>query len=169
LLDFICPWLREKLFWVPLYLLLGWYFFTKYKANALWLLAFALLTVLLADQVSSTLIKPIFHRLRPCNNPSLALTMRLVVQSCGSGYSFVSSHAANHFGLAAFLIVLFPQKTSMALLLLFWAFAVSFSQVYVGVHFPADVVAGGLLGLTIGFPLGIAAKKIVQTRLTPAN
>lgn len=162
-LDFICPWLRERLFWVPFYFLLAWYFFKTYGTKAIWLLVFAVLAIILTDQLSSTFIKPYFHRLRPCNNPALVASVRLLLRDCGVGYSFVSSHAANHFGLAAFLSVIAPRKRISIPLLLLWATAVSFSQVYVGVHFPVDVVAGALLGICVGLPLGLAARaKLAQ-------
>jgi membrane-associated phospholipid phosphatase len=165
-LDAVCPWLRERLFWVPLYLILALYFFKTYGQKAVWLLVFAVLTIILCDQLSSSLIKPYFHRLRPCNNPALAASVRLVIKDCGVGYSFVSSHAANHFGLAAFISVIAGRKALTVPLLFIWAALVSFSQVYVGVHFPLDVIAGALLGILIGLPLGLLGRyKAADTKL----
>jgi membrane-associated phospholipid phosphatase len=162
--DFVCPWLRERLFWIPFYALIAWYFFKTYGRKAWWLLILAGVTILLSDQISSSLIKPFFHRLRPCNNPALATTVRLVIKNCGSGFSFVSSHAANHFGIAAFLLLLVPKRQITWPLLLLWATAVSFSQVYVGVHYPADVVCGAMLGTTIGLAIGSLGKKIIARK-----
>ncbi len=162
--DAICPCLRERLFWIPLYVAMAWYFFKIYGQKAVWLLVFAVLTIVLCDQLSSSFIKPYFHRLRPCNNPALAASVRLMIKDCGVGYSFVSSHAANHFGLAAFISVIAGRKALTVPLLFVWAALVSFSQVYVGVHFPVDVIAGGLLGILIGLPLGFACRKMVMVQ-----
>lgn len=159
LLDAVCPLLREKLFWIPLYVIGGVFTIVKYKRNALYFIAGIALAILLSDQISASLIKPVFHRLRPCNNPSLAENVRLLVH-CGSGFSFVSAHASNHFAMAIFASLTFGDKKWLMPVLLFWAFSVAYSQVYVGVHYPADVVGGGILGCTIGFVSVVAVKKI---------
>ncbi len=159
-LDFLCPILRNKLTWVPLYILFALLLYRKYGAKVIYLGIGAALVILLSDQISSSLIKPYQHRLRPCNNP--AIEARLLLDACGGGYSFVSSHAANHFGLAVFLVFFFERKRLAAPLLLLWAFAVAFSQVYVGVHFPMDVLAGALLGSIIGWVLGMAVTKLIK-------
>jgi undecaprenyl-diphosphatase len=147
-LDLLCPVFRNKLTWLPLYVILALLFYKKYGRQVLWLAAFAALTILLTDQLSSSLIKPLTHRLRPCNNPEV--NARLLLDYCGAGYSFVSSHAANHFGIAAFLLPFVQRKVLFGSLLFVWAALVSFSQVYVGVHFPADVLGGAILGSVIG-------------------
>lgn len=148
-LDMWCPVFRNKYTWLPLYLILVTVFYKQYGKQLLWLSAFAALTVLLTDQLSSSLIKPLVHRLRPCNNPEV--NARLLLDYCGAGYSFVSSHAANHFGMAMFLLPFLKSKWLWGFLLFIWASAVSFSQVYVGVHFPSDVTAGALLGVVVGY------------------
>jgi len=146
--DWLCPLLRNKFTWVPFYLAATVYLFIKHSYKALWLIAAAALTVLLADQISSSLIKPLFERLRPCNEPAMREQVRLLVK-CGSGYSFVSSHAANHFGIAS-VFVFFFRKTYLSIALLLWAFSIAFAQVYVGVHYPFDVLVGGAIGFAIG-------------------
>lgn len=155
-LDVICRILREKLVWVPLYVLLGYLFYRRYKLKALWLLALAGLTILLCDQISSSLIKPLVQRARPCNNPFLQA--RLLLSHGCNGFSFVSSHAANHFGLATFLALVVENKKRWVPWLYGWAFSIGFSQIYVGVHYPADIVGGALLGTVLGFLTGLAAR-----------
>ena len=162
-LDAVCPLWRNKFFWIPLYVFLGALFFKKYKWQSLWVVVFAALVVLLADQISASLIKPFFARLRPCNNPELVAQIKLLVR-CGSGYSFVSSHAANHFGLAVFLCFLFKQ-TWVRILLMLWEASIAFSQVYVGVHFPADVCCGALLGIAIGWLVGTIFNSKIGVKL----
>jgi membrane-associated phospholipid phosphatase len=106
-------------------------------------------------------IKPLVHRLRPCNDPELSSQVHLLV-GCGSGYSFVSSHAANHFGFALFIIILFKDRFSwITVPALLWAFLVSFAQVYVGLHYPADVTLGALIGILIGWATGTICKNIL--------
>ncbi len=146
--DWLCPLLRNKFTWIPFYVAAAVYLFIKYKSKTFWLIGAAAVTVLLADQISSSLIKPFFERLRPCNEPSISEQVRLLVK-CGSGFSFVSSHAANHFGLAALFIFFFRRKY-LSITLLLWAFSIAFAQVYVGVHYPFDVFVGGAIGFTIG-------------------
>jgi membrane-associated phospholipid phosphatase len=159
--DFIMPYVRERDFWIPLYVLLVFYFVRLLKKWSWVALLTAAITVVITDQVSSTLIKPWIGRLRPCNDPSLAEQVQLIV-NCGSGFSFVSSHAANHFGIACFLIVMLQHRLKWILpVALFWAALVSFAQVYVGVHYPLDVICGGLLGVAIGILAGKICKGIL--------
>lgn len=158
--DILCPLFRNKLFWLPLYLLLALIFYKRYGNKIFLIGLFVAFTVLLTDQLSSSLIKPLVHRLRPCNNS--ALQVRLLLDYCGAGFSFVSSHAANHFGIAMFLIPFFNRKKLAAALLFTWAFAIAFSQVYVGVHFPADVAAGAMLGIFIGWLTALLAFRFIE-------
>ncbi len=148
-LDLLCPLLRNKLTWIPFYLAAAVYLFVKYKSKALWVICAAVICIVLADQISSSLIKPFFGRLRPCNDAQIKDQVRLLIE-CGKGFSFVSSHAANHFALAVFFALFFSIR-KLTITLLAWAFSIAISQVYVGVHYPADVLAGGLLGVTVGW------------------
>ncbi|MFN8286483.1 MAG: phosphatase PAP2 family protein [Chitinophagales bacterium] len=152
--------LRNKLTWIPLYALLAFLLYRKYGLKVFYIGLGVGVVVLLSDQISSSLIKPWIHRLRPCNNPEIQA--RLLLEYCGGGYSFVSSHAANHFGMAVFFAAFFERKFLAAALLLLWAFVVSFSQVYVGVHFPVDVIAGGLLGAVIGLAVSLVVLRFVK-------
>jgi len=153
-MDKVVPFLRHPYFWSPLYLFLLIYMPSRFRAKGwLWCLGF-LVSFIIADQVSATFMKPYFHRLRPCHNPSLSHVIHQVV-NCGGQYGFPSSHAANHFAIGIFMAVTLSRKVkwiwSAAIL---WALSVSFAQVYVGVHFPLDVTVGGLLGTSIGLITG---------------
>ena len=154
--DMLMPMFRDKEFWIPLYILIIILIIRRYKLKALYVIGFAVLTLLLADQISAHIIKPLIARPRPCNDPVIGdLVNRLV--DCGSGYSFVSSHATNHFALAVFFIRIFDRPSIryyIVIPFLFWAGLISFAQVYVGVHYPLDVLMGGLLGALIG--LGVS-------------
>lgn len=162
--DSVCPLLREKLFWIPVYIFIAIVAFRKWSRSALLAAAFAALTIAVSDYSSASIIKPIFHRLRPCNNPDIMDQVRLLVEACGSGFSFVSAHAANHFALAAFLSFLFHRKLWQPLLLFTWAASVGFSQIYVGVHYPADVVCGGFLGCVIGVITGFSCHRLLYNK-----
>lgn len=152
-LDLILPHFRERDFWIPLYVVVLGLIVWKYRLKTLWILPGIGLTILLADRISAGLIKPFFARLRPCNDPEISEMVNLMVD-CGSGYSFVSSHAANHFALAVFFIHLFLKRSNSFWLHLgffVWAASIAYSQIYVGVHYPMDVFFGALLGTAVGY------------------
>ncbi len=153
--DAIVPWWRESITWTPVYVFLLLFAIINYKKESLPWIAMALATILLSDQISSSVVKPLFARLRPCNDPDLSTQVRLLLDGCGAGYSFTSSHATNHFALATFLTVTLRQwigKYNWVLYL--WAASIGYAQVYAGVHYPFDILAGALLGTGIGWFTG---------------
>jgi membrane-associated phospholipid phosphatase len=159
LFDALLPLFREKLFWMPLYLFIGAFSLLNYGKRG-WLIVLGIVvTAGLADFSSSTLIKKNVQRTRPCNAIEMQDRVQLRVD-CGGGYSFTSSHAANHFAVAVFLIGVFglsgrwQQKA-----LLGWAGLIAFSQVYVGVHYPFDVLCGAGLGWLAGDFVGFLWRK----------
>lgn len=150
--DWLMPLLRNQYFWAPLYAFLIVFFIKEYKIKGLYLILFLLLAFGIADFTSASIIKQHFQRLRPCNDPALLGLVKLRIARCGSGFSFVSSHAANHFAISLFLIGTFYQRWKWVLpAALAWATIICFAQVYVGVHYPFDVTCGGLLGALIGW------------------
>lgn len=150
--DLLLPLCREKWFWAPLYLFVAAFTVLNFGKKSAWIIAGLVLAVALADHSSSEWVKKNVQRLRPCNDPALRETVVLRLDSCGSGYSFTSSHAANHFAAAVFLIGVFGGLSRwVRIALLGWASLVALSQVYVGVHYPGDVIGGGLLGALLGW------------------
>jgi membrane-associated phospholipid phosphatase len=150
--DTLMPVLRNKLTWIPLYLLLSLYLITTRKKEGFYIIVFAALTAGLTDIVSSHILKSFFERIRPCHLEEHILHVNLLLKHCSGGYSFPSSHAANHFGLAVILGL--AMKESFPRLIywfLLWAFAVSFAQIYVGVHFPLDIAGGAATGIAAGY------------------
>jgi len=155
--DSIMPYLRSAFYWTPLYLFILLFVLFNFKKNGRgwWWVLFFLCTVSLTDVVSSRIFKEIFERLRPCQDPDFMGYVRLLVDNCSTGYSFTSSHAANHFGMAAFFFITFRSVfKKWALLAFLWALLISYAQVYVGVHYPLDVLGGALIGLLFGWMLG---------------
>ena len=151
LTDTLMPFFRESTLWIPFYLFLIVFVFVNFgKKGWVWLL-FAFITVLLTDQFSSSIIKNWVQRPRPCADPLLYGQVRLLLDHCSGGYSFTSSHATNHFGVATFLFITLGRYFGNWKYLLFiWAALICYAQVYVGVHYPLDVVFGALLGFLIG-------------------
>lgn len=161
LFDTLFPFWREEFFWAPLYLFFALFVWFNYRRQAPYILLFAIVTAILTDQIASHLVKPYFDRLRPCRELFFADTLRLLVP-CGSGKSFVSAHATNHFGIATYIWWLFGNEVKWLLPAgLFWAGSISYGQVYVGLHYPSDVLGGALLGIIIGAWTGYWVKQLL--------
>jgi membrane-associated phospholipid phosphatase len=154
-LDFIFPVLRNKYFWIPLYVLcISWIIYNHKVRHVLMILLFLGLSIFAADTISSQLIKYEVQRPRPCQvmNMDPPVIERVV---CGSGYSFTSSHAANHFCIAAFFISIFGVLMDRwKYVWWIWAAIISIAQVYVGLHYPLDIIGGALLGIIVGISMG---------------
>lgn len=160
-LDQIMPIFRNKKTWIPLYFLLLLIVAKDLRSNTIWVLILIAITLVLSDQISSEWIKKSVERLRPCNRTDLP-TLRLLIDHCGSGFSFTSSHACNHFALASQLFFIFRNKWPKFIFkgLFIWAALISYGQVYVGVHYPFDVLAGAILGIIIAIFVYSMAKKL---------
>jgi len=149
--DFLMPLLRNSMTWVPFYLFLILFAVINFPKKALAWIIGAVVTASVTDLISSRLIKPTVGRIRPCNDPSLTDQVHFMLNYCGQNGSFTSSHAANHFGVAMFFFMtLKPVWGNYSYLFFLWALAISYAQIYVGVHFPFDILGGTLVGLTIG-------------------
>ena len=149
LFDQVMHTISGKLIWVPLYLSILIFLGVKYKRKFLIILIFIIVAATFADQ-SSVIVKNIVHRLRPCNEPSLIAIVHLVNGECGGIYGFVSSHAVNSFDVAL-LSLSFIRKRWYSISIILWAGIISYSRVYLGVHYPGDVICGALLGSFIGW------------------
>lgn len=160
--DVFLPFIREPFIWLPFYFFLILFATINFKMKGFYWVLFFIINAMLSDFVSSTLIKENLMRLRPCRDPFLADHVRFLVSYCPGSSSFTSSHAANHFAAAMFIFTTFRKAVSPKWAYIFlWAFAISYAQVYVGVHFPFDVFCGAIVGLILGYiPANIFNNKI---------
>lgn len=148
-----------KLTWIPLYGLLLWLLYKKQVPKELIItLIFVVLLIVMSDQSSVHLFKNTFQRLRPCHNPDIRDQVSLL-KGCGGQFGFVSSHATNTFSLAVFIGILLSRQWLIFLLL--WAALVSYSRVYIGVHYPLDILGGAVLGTVIALVLIRIRNKVV--------
>ncbi|MDR2887221.1 MAG: phosphatase PAP2 family protein [Bacteroidales bacterium] len=139
-----------SLVWVPLYLAILTFTAIRYRKKFFVILPFIILAIALADLSSVHLFKNIVQRLRPCHEPALEGLVHIVRGKCGGAYSFVSSHAANCF-CAATVSSLFLGKRWFSTAMVCWAAIIGYSRIYLGVHYPGDVICGAALGFIVGW------------------
>lgn len=133
--------------WLPMILMLLYMMYTKKGwRKMLGLLLAVAVVILIADQVSASIIKPAVARLRPSRNPDLQATIHLVNGYRGGKFGFVSSHAANCFGIALLLAFLFKNR-AFTCMMVAWATLMCYSRIYLGVHYPGDIFCGAILGV----------------------
>lgn len=171
--DFLMYWISHKYIWIPFYALLFYLLARHYKWEVLLIVFFVIILIALSDLSSVHLFKNVFMRLRPCNNPEIMDKVHIVYSRCIGGYSFVSSHAANSFALAGFVIFfLFRKIKYIVPVMIIWASLKSYSRIYLGVHYPADIFGGMLLGIAVALVvvlLYVVVKKYIFPRLQTIN
>ncbi|MEM9672158.1 MAG: phosphatase PAP2 family protein [Bacteroidota bacterium] len=149
-LDPIMYRITNKYTWFPVYAALVVAIILKYRWEGVRIVLVLVLVITACDQLTSGFMKPTFERLRPCHNPTIAHFVHLV-KGCGGQYGFASSHAANTFGLAATLWFFFQSWSFWFALGFGWAAVVSYSRVYVGVHYPLDIIVGAIIGVVLAW------------------
>ena len=168
-LDTVMVSITEMWPWIPIYILLAYLVIKQYGRKSLWIFLAVGLVILCSDQLSAHVCKPLFHRLRPCFDPALEGMVHLPKGLPGGRYGFVSSHAANTFAVATFLTAaLRKSHRSIGWWLFAWALISSYSRIYIGVHYPGDVLAGAVLGILVGLIiwklLGLILKHYLNRR-----
>jgi membrane-associated phospholipid phosphatase len=157
--DTVLPFFRETLFWFPLYLFVFIWVIFQFGSKGWWWIAGLLLTAALSDIISSQVIKVLIFRTRPCQDAEVGNLIRFFINYCPKSSSFTSSHATTHFGQAMFYFITLRNIGKWWMLAFGWAFAIVYTQVYVGVHYPFDVACGALLGCLIGW---VTAKLFIK-------
>ena len=153
-MDGVMVLITQMWVWLPLYLILIYWTVKQYGKRCWWIFLALALVVLCSDQLSAHVCKPLFQRLRPCYNTDLQGLIHLPKGMAGGQYGFVSSHAANTFAIAAFLTAALHKNYKwMGVVLYLWAFISSYSRIYIGYHYPGDILCGAVLGILVGLTL----------------
>lgn len=168
--SFHTPWLdpvmlliTKTAFWIPLYAFLIYLMFRNFKKETWFILIGATLTIILCDQITSTFMKPFFARLRPSQDPTMAGLLHHVNGYKGGLYGFSSGHAANTIGVALFVwLTLRPVYKWIGWIFL-WAALMTYTRIYLGVHFPGDIIVGATIGLSCGL-LGYKLSSYLRKR-----
>jgi undecaprenyl-diphosphatase len=162
--DGLWSFITKQSNWIPLFLLLLYVIFKKLGAKqTLYLLLFVAVLVTFTDQMTNV-FKNGFQRLRPCNNPEIKSFIR-IVQFRGS-FSFFSGHASNSMAVATLLYFTLRQYFKYFWLLFLWPFIFAYSRIYLGLHYPLDILSGYLFGFTSGF-LMYKVYKMAQQKYFP--
>jgi undecaprenyl-diphosphatase len=145
------PWLDQpmviisgKLTWIPLYAYLIYRLCKEFKSQVWKTILYLISIIIFADQVSSSIFKPLFKRLRPCHVEAFQSWIHLP-DGRGGLYGFCSSHSANAFAVAIGFFLITRNKP-FGLLLLIWATLIAYSRIYLGAHYPLDVIIGAIVG-----------------------
>jgi len=147
--DFIMWYISGIVIWIPLYLYIIFKVFQKYPRKVVWYIVLTfIVSVGLSNFISSEILKGTVCRLRPSHVPELQQYIHLVRNYTGGMYGFASSHSANMAAIAMLTSYFFPKKWIIASISA-WALMIAYSRIYLGVHYPGDVVAGILIGITV--------------------
>jgi undecaprenyl-diphosphatase len=168
-LDPIAYVLTQTVTWIPLYIFLLYLMIKEYKKDTWIFLVGVIITIVLADQITASVMKPYFARLRPSQEPSLEGLVHLVKNFHGDIYKggmfgFASSHAANTFGTATFFFLLFRSTKKWIGLLFLWAFVMTYTRIYLGVHYPGDILVGGMVGVLSGI-IGLYTSRWIRKKV----
>lgn len=167
-LDPVMWWISSITLWIPLFLFFLYYAYKKGGLPlCLTLLGGIAVCILLSDRISVMAFKEVFQRYRPTHNTEIMDLVHTVIKPNGEEYrgglfSFVSSHATNFMSLGTFLFLHFRRYSKYWRFLFLWVALVAYSRIYLGVHYPADLVCGAALGASIGALVYWASQKLLR-------
>ncbi len=148
-LDPIMFQVSQTITWIPFYAVLAYFIYKADPKSSWWVFGGIALAILISDQTTSGLMKPFFERLRPCHDERWEGIIHNYGR-CGGLYGFASSHAANTFAIATFLNLKLGKKIKFLKWLFLWAAIISYTRIYLGVHYPVDVFIGAFIGFLAG-------------------
>jgi undecaprenyl-diphosphatase len=151
----------DKYIWIPFYLVILVFMIRKYRCKSIWIILAVVVLITLSDQISN-LLKYGIKRPRPCKDPEISYLVHIVNQYCSGAYGFVSAHAANSFALATFVAYL-SRKKWITTGMFIWASVVSYSRIYLGVHYPGDVICGAIIGAMLAWIIHFLLKRFNLT------
>ena len=146
--DMIMSLLTGKIYWIPFYIAIVWFIFKNFQSRAVFILILITLAIFVSDQFTN-IIKDIVQRYRPVHDPSVRDFVHFV-NNKGGLFGFFSAHAANSFTVAMFTSLVFKNR-AYTLTILSWALIVSYTRIYLGLHYPLDIFTGMIFGLLLGF------------------
>lgn len=138
--------MSETVVWLPFFLFFLYLIIREKRSQSLWLILTFALLITFADQIASGVFKPMVERLRPTHDPSISNLVHIVNNYRGGHYGFFSSHSANVFAFAG-LSLLLIRNWLYTVLILIWASLIAYSRIYLGVHFPLDILTGAVFGM----------------------
>ncbi len=167
-LDPIMYQMSQTITWIPFYAVLVFFIYKSDPKISWWVFGGVALSILIADQTTSGLMKPFFERLRPCHDERWDGIVHNYGR-CGGLYGFASSHAANTFAIATFLNLKIGSKINYLKWLFLWAAIISYTRLYLGVHYPIDILIGAFIGVLAGgiswFLIVFIKREIVKSLL----
>lgn len=137
----------EKFIWIPLYISVLYVLIRHWKKESIWLIIALILCIVISDQVSSGILKDLVKRLRPSHVEDLKGFVHLVRGYSGGKYGFASSHTANAFGFALLSSLIF-KRNIYTYCIFVWAIITAYSRIYLGVHYPLDILGGVIVGVS---------------------
>ena len=161
-MDTIMWHISGKWQWVPFYVLLLFYIIKTYKKQSVYILIALTCVIICSDFIASGIFKPYFERLRPTHDPRWEGMVHIVNGYKGGRYGFASSHAANTFGLATMIFFIFRSIYRITPYIFLWALVVSYSRIYLGVHYPLDIITGAIIGFFSALVFYFLAKRFIN-------